>query len=84
MLPPALPLRVSLQVAAVFEDDGLPMPADVGDKFHTIGGAHQSAPTGFLREGVVVPHVGDGELVPHIQGPALEEDFLFALEQRFV
>ncbi|MDT4873101.1 hypothetical protein FQZ97_1083280 [compost metagenome] len=72
------------QVAPSLEDDGLPVAADVGDQLDAAGGAHQSTSARFLRQCVVVPWVGDGELVPHIPGPALEEDFLFALEQRFV
>ena len=70
------------QVAAALEHDGLAVAADVGDQFHTFVRSHERATTGLLGQGVVVPDVGDRELVPHIPGPALEEGFLLALEQR--
>ena len=74
---------VLAQVAAALEHDGLAVAADVGDQLHALVGAHQGPPAGFLRQGVVVPEVGNRKLMPHIPGPALEEGFLFALEERF-
>ena len=60
------------------------MAADVGDEFDAAGRVHERPPAGLLRQGVVVTGVGDGELVPHVAGPLLEEGFHFALEQRLI
>jgi hypothetical protein len=76
---------LGVQRAAALEHDGLAVAADVGDQLYAaLGVAHQRAPFALLGQGVVVARVGHGKLVPHITGPALEDGFQFALEQRFV
>ena len=52
--------------------------------YAALGVAHQRAPFALLGQSVAVARVGHGKLVPHITGPALEDGFQFALEQRFV
>jgi len=59
--------------------------ADVGNQFDAaLRVARQRAALGLLRQGEVVTRVGHGELVPDVARTGLEDEPLFALEQRLV
>ena len=66
------------------QDHGLAVAADVGDELHAAGRAQQRAALALLGQGVVVAVVRNGQLVPHIAGPLLEDGFHLALEKRLV
>ena len=60
------------------------MAAHVGDQLHAFVGAHQGPAFVLLGQGVVVAHVGHGELVSQIARAARKHALQLALEQRFV
>jgi len=69
-----------LGVAAPAQHQRLPVAADVGQQFNPVGGAHQRTALAFLRQGVVVAHLGHGQFVPQVAGPVLEDQLHLATE----
>ena len=60
------------------------MAAHVGHELHPCVGAHQGPAFVLLGQGVIVAHVGHGELMPNVTRPACKDTLQLALEQRFV
>jgi hypothetical protein len=58
--------------------------ADVGDQFDAIRRAHERAPLAFLRQCVVVARLRNGQFVPQVTGPVLEDELHLAGEERLV
>jgi hypothetical protein len=60
------------------------MPANVGNQFNALVGANQGPTACFLGQGVVVPNVGNGQLMTDITRALLKNGFQLALKQRFI
>ena len=50
---------LGIQVAAVFEDDGLSMSADVGEQFNALRGSNQYSSLTLVIEGLVISDFGN-------------------------
>ena len=78
-------LALALQVAAPAQHQGLAVAAAVGDELDlALGVADQRAPVGLLRQGEVVARLGHRQRVADVARTGIEEQLLFALEQRCV
>ena len=64
---------IAVQGATPLEHHCLAVAAHIGDQLDATGIAHQRTAFVFLGQGVVVPHVGHAQGMPHIAGPLLED-----------
>ncbi|BDU56089.1 hypothetical protein LTEGF4_17700 [Limnohabitans sp. TEGF004] len=56
----------------------------VGYQFYAFGRAHKSTPSAFMRQSIVIAHIGHSKLVAHITGPLLKDGLQFALKKRVI
>jgi hypothetical protein len=68
-------------VAAAAQHQRLPVAADVAHQLDALRRAHQRPALAFLRQGVVVAHLGHRQRVPQVARAVLEDQFKFAPEQ---
>ncbi len=74
-----------LQGPFALEHHGLAVAAHVGDQLHpALGVAHQGTALALLGQCVVIARVGHRHTAADVAGPALEDGFQLALEQRIV
>ena len=72
------------QAATAFEDQRLPMAADIRNQFHPVAGSQQRPALVFLRQGMVVTDSRHAQAVPDIARCAGEYLPLLTPEQLLV
>ena len=60
------------------------MAADIGDQFDAFGRSNERTPFAFVRQSLIVAHIGHGKLMAHITGSELKDGLQFALKKRFI
>ena len=71
-------------IAATFQHDSLPMPADVGQELYAVGIAHQQLAVILPGKAVIVARLGHHQLVPDIARTAIEKQLLLQFEHLLV